>query len=419
MKISLIADDFTGSNDTGVQFVKKALSTVVTTNIKEIPKSLISNDVVVFDTESRFDTPEVAYTKVKDISTLLKDKVEYVYKKIDSTFRGNIGAEIAGAMDGLSLNYAILIPALPSNGRITKNGHVYVNGKLVNETEIANDPKTPVKKSYIPDIISGQTDKKVKVISKNGENYDYDQVLEQIIKSFNEGVQIIVLDAENNDELLNLSLLLPKIDRKFLIVGTAGLAEFIPQAFDFISKQAILSIVGSVSDVTRQQIEYARKNLSIDVIDLSLEQLMDAKQVSKIANKVIKSLAKGVDTLIYTAKTKAEVEAADEYANKNNLNKFAVADQIAERLGAITQIVFNKGAKHLKGVYITGGDTLIKISNHLNASGMKILEEVLPAIPLGNFIHKKYNNIRIVTKAGGFGNEESLFKILKFLGDKK
>jgi D-threonate/D-erythronate kinase len=419
MKISLIADDFTGSNDTGVQFAKKALSTVVTTNIKEIPKSLISNDVVVFDTESRFDTPEVAYTKVKDISTLLKDKVEYVYKKIDSTFRGNIGAEIAGAMDGLSLNYAILIPALPSNGRITKNGHVYVNGKLVNETEVANDPKTPVKKSYIPDIISAQTDKKVKVISKNGENYDYNQVLEQIIKSFNEGVQIIVLDAENNDELLNLSLLLPKIDRKFLIVGTAGLAEFIPQAFDFISKQAILSIVGSVSDVTRQQIEYARKNLSIDVIDLSLEQLMDAKQVSKIANKVIKSLAKGVDTLIYTAKTKAEVEAAAEYANKNNLNKFAVADQIAERLGAITQIVFNKGAKHLKGVYITGGDTLIKISNHLNASGMKILEEVLPAIPLGNFIHKKYNNIRIVTKAGGFGNEESLFKILKFLGDKK
>jgi len=418
MKISLIADDFTGSNDTGVQFAKKALSTVVTTNIKEIPKSLIVNDVVVFDTESRFDTAEVAYRKVKDISTLLKDKVEYVYKKIDSTFRGNIGAEIAGAMDGLNLNYAVLIPALPSNGRITKNGHVYVNGKPVNETEVANDPKTPVKKSYIPDIIAGQTNKKVKVISKNSEIYDYNQVLQEIVKSFNEGVQIVVLDAENNDELSNLSLLLPKIDRKFLIVGTAGLAEFIPQAFDFISKQAILSIVGSVSDVTRQQIEFARKNLSIDVIDLTLEQLMDAKQVSKIANKVIKSLAKGVDTLIYTAKTKAEVEAAADYANKNNLNKFAVADQIAEQLGAITQIIFNKGARHLKGVYITGGDTLIKISNHLNVSGMKILEEVLPAIPLGTFIHKKYSDIRVVTKAGGFGNEESLFKILKFLGDK-
>ncbi len=47
-----------------------------------------------------------------------------------------------------------IVPALPSNERITKNGNVYVKGQLLAETEVAEDPKTPVKESYIPAIIS-------------------------------------------------------------------------------------------------------------------------------------------------------------------------------------------------------------------------------------------------------------------------
>jgi D-threonate/D-erythronate kinase len=165
MKLAIIADDFTGSNDTGVQFSKKGLKTVVTTQLNRIPQPLMNADVVVFDTESRFDPKEVAYDKVLHMSkSLYIAKIPKLYKKLDSTFKGNIGAEIQAAKEGFNLDFIIMAPALPSNGRQTKNGHVLINGVPVNETEVANDPKTPVKFSYIPDILKLQTQLKSAVV---------------------------------------------------------------------------------------------------------------------------------------------------------------------------------------------------------------------------------------------------------------
>ncbi|MBS3991842.1 MAG: four-carbon acid sugar kinase family protein, partial [Erysipelothrix sp.] len=63
MKLTIIADDFTGSNDTGVQFAKKGLRTVVTTNMDELGDNILSAEVAVIDTESRFDSKETAYKK--------------------------------------------------------------------------------------------------------------------------------------------------------------------------------------------------------------------------------------------------------------------------------------------------------------------------------------------------------------------
>lgn len=75
----------------------------------------------------------------------------------------------------------------------------------------------------------------------------------------------------------------------------------------------------------------------------------------------------------------------------------------------------NEASQYLSGVFITGGDTLIKIANELKVEGMVISEEVLPAIPLGKFIHNKYNDINIVTKAGAFGSEDAFSNILDYL----
>jgi len=68
MKLAIIADDFTGSNDTGVQFAKKGLQTIVTTVTEEIPKDLKDHEVLVVDTESRFDAKETAYGKVHRVT---------------------------------------------------------------------------------------------------------------------------------------------------------------------------------------------------------------------------------------------------------------------------------------------------------------------------------------------------------------
>ena len=100
-KLAIIADDFTGSTDTGLQLCKKGALTGVIINFSEINRALEELDVVVIDTESRFDMKETAFKKVYNISRTLTEKgLPHFYKKLDSTLRGNIGAEIDGVIDG-------------------------------------------------------------------------------------------------------------------------------------------------------------------------------------------------------------------------------------------------------------------------------------------------------------------------------
>lgn len=71
--------------------------------------------------------------------------IKCVYKKIDSTLRGNLGAEIKAVADVFKPDIVIIAPAYPANQRITIGGYHLLEGKPIELTEIANAPKTPVK----------------------------------------------------------------------------------------------------------------------------------------------------------------------------------------------------------------------------------------------------------------------------------
>lgn len=416
MKLTIIADDFTGSNDTGVQFAKKGLRTVVTTNMDELGNNILSAEVAVIDTESRFDSKETAYKKVLDVSRhLSKENIPFVYKKLDSTFKGNVGAEIAACMDGFNFDFAILIPALPSNGRQTIEGNVLVNGTLLHLTEVANDPKTPVKQSYIPAILKTQTDKKTEVVIKQSTGYEVLEVVESIKALRAKGTEIVVFDAHDNEDLKILAAALRVYEDRFLIVGTAGLAEFLTDALQLRSRRSVLSIIGSVSDVTRQQIEYARKFHQILLVDYTIEQMFNEEATKRVIEEVVHELKAGGHVVVRTAGSKEDVVTASHKAEELGLSVFEMSDRIAEKLGDLTSHVVDEASDVINGIYITGGDTLIKIAKHLGIEGMVIVKEVLPAIPLGRFISAKYQDINVVTKAGGFGKEDAFDIILKEL----
>ncbi len=60
-RFGIIADDLTGAMDTGAGFAGMGLDTIVTFKDRPIPEAT----VVVVNTDSRADTPETAYHKVK------------------------------------------------------------------------------------------------------------------------------------------------------------------------------------------------------------------------------------------------------------------------------------------------------------------------------------------------------------------
>lgn len=334
MKLAIIADDFTGANDTGVQFAKKGMKTVVTTNINNISTQISECEVVVFDTESRFDAKETSYNKVRNIAEKIKGVgTKLIYKKIDSTFRGNIGSEISGCMDGCKSDFAILIPALPSNGRTTVGSHVIVRGKRLDETEVAYDPKTPVKKSFIPDIIQDQSSKKIKTITKSSIEFKPETIFEAINKCRDNGAQIVVIDSATDEDLRMLASVLPDIGDNVLLVGTAGLAEYLSDAFKLQCKKAVLSILGSVSDITRKQIEYAQEHNKIRIFDFFVQTMFDDQIRKNFVEEIIYSLKQGEDIAIRTAKDKQTVQDAIEFAKKKGMSGTDVSEYIAQSLG--------------------------------------------------------------------------------------
>lgn len=416
MKLAIIADDFTGSNDTGVQFAKKGLHTIVTTNLQQLGDQLFDSDVVVFDTESRMDAKETSYQKIIDLAKkLAPHPASYIYKKLDSTFKGNVGAEIEASMTGFGFDFAICIPALPSNGRQTIEGNVVVNGTLLHLTEVANDPKTPVNKSYIPDILALQTSLITAVVSIPANGYSDAFVLSEVKKHRQAGTQVLVFDAKENTDLNQLAEGLSAINEKFLIIGTAGLAEFLPRALNLKLKRPVLSIVGSVSDVTRQQIEHAKSSLQLLSIDFSIEDMHDVNKQQQIVALAFDALNNNTHVVIQTAAKKSDVQYAEEKAKELGMSTFEISDFIANKLGDLTEVLLTQASELLGGVFITGGDTLIKIAKRLGVEGMTITKEVLPAIPMGRFISPKYQHINIVTKAGGFGNVSAFETIVAAL----
>ena len=64
---------------------------------------------------------------------------------------------------------------------------------------------------------------------------------------------------------------------------------------------------------------------------------------------------------------------------------------------------------------LTGGDLAMGVYTHLSATALRIEDEVLPGIPLSSLADGPFVGLRLVTKAGGFGEKDAMVKIVQYL----
>ena len=138
-----------------------------------------------------------AYNRVHNVCNLLKnDEVKVYAKRIDSTLRGNLGSETDAMLDCLGEDYvAIVAPCFPSSGRIVIGGYMLVDGIPLHKTNIAIDPKTPVKVSEVEVLFREQSKYQVSSIYMkdlmHGKHY-LANLMNDCVKS---GSRIITLDC--------------------------------------------------------------------------------------------------------------------------------------------------------------------------------------------------------------------------------
>lgn len=83
VKLLIIADDFTGALDTGIQFVNKGIATQVFTKMPEAIGDIDeTTEVLVIDSETRPMPAAKAYDAVKNITGWAKAiKIPIIFKK--------------------------------------------------------------------------------------------------------------------------------------------------------------------------------------------------------------------------------------------------------------------------------------------------------------------------------------------------
>src|SRR5688572_9723585 len=125
-KLVILADDLTGAADSAARCVQAGLSAQIWL---EPSPQVTHADVVALSTDSRFLPPEEAQQRVTEcLAALTAWSGATWYKKIDSTLRGNIGAEIDAMLAALSNSVAMICPSFPAQGRGLEGGKLRYAG---------------------------------------------------------------------------------------------------------------------------------------------------------------------------------------------------------------------------------------------------------------------------------------------------
>ena len=425
MRVGIIADDYTGAADTGVQFSKKRLKTSIVRDLKRIENTAERVDVLVFDTESRGDPKEVAYKKVAlAAEEFKKTGVEILYKKIDSTLRGNLGVELDAAIDTLNVSAVILCPAYPKNGRITVGGFHLNNQSLIEDTEVANDPESPVRQSHIPTLIQDQSEKKVSLIDIATVSLGMERVKREVVRQLKEGNQIIVVDAISQRDLKTIAQTIASLDQPVLVCGSGGLAEELPDAFGLVEdrEEFVVVIAGSVSEVTAQQIRIAAKTLNVKVVTVDVQRVLMGKEegnleATRVIDEAEEALNAGRDVVIRLAESLNALEEVKEAGKELGLTDREMRTLMGQILGRTSQAILKKGK--LCGMVVTGGETAFNVYKALDVLEVRVEEEVLPGIPVVTIVGGPASGTRVVTKAGAFGNEDALVTAIEYLRKKR
>ncbi len=287
----IIADDFTGANDTGVQMRRRGLPVNVLFAGRKVPADGSS---LVIDTESRgLDGLEAREAAASAAAEVDFSAFKYVIKKVDSTLRGNIAQEVQAVDEAYGSELVIFAPALPDLERTTVGGVHMLKGVPITETELAKDPKKPVTEDNLASLL--QTVYTEEPVTHVG--------LADIRagRIALEGGRLFTFDTEKNSDLQSVIAVARATGKKILWVGSAAMAD---NLMEMESRTLpALGIAASVSDVTRAQIK-AAEAAGVVLVQVPLHEILaDREMPDPYIQAAVESLRAGKDTILLSSST--------------------------------------------------------------------------------------------------------------------
>jgi len=397
-KFLMIADDFTGSGDAGVQMTKNGIEAHIIFNTLNIEP----DNSYVIDSESRNIPPQEAGEKVRKIMLDMDPySFEHYYKKIDSTLRGNIKEELMAVDEVLRPDIIVFNPCNPDINRTVEHGILMLHGVRVCETEIMRDPLSLVKEDHLKTLLECELNTPVR-------HFTLAEVRSGNPKM--DGSRIITFDAIENRDLDYVVRFILRLKKKVLWVGSAGMANSLFSAVK--PEYPVLSLVGSISETSRRQVREAVKQ-GAQLVELDVGKLLQGESLEKAADEALQGLKAGNDVVVVSAREYDDYMRAVDIGKRQKMKRGDVARFTQEKMGELSALILKK--TQVAGVFLTGGDTAISFSEKNHARGAKILEEVLPTIALIEMEGGDYPGLKCIVKGGAIGDEHALAKSIKYL----
>lgn len=420
--IGIIADDLTGANDTALQFHMRGCNTQILFDYSSVPPSKSSTQAWAISTETRNIDAQEAVKTVGTATKMLKDNfnIEFFYKKIDSTLRGNIGQEATAVLNVLNWDAAVIAPAFPTVGRTTVGGYHLLKGMPLERTEFARDPQSPISQSHIPTLLAQQTGtpELVAHIDLMTVMKGAGPILMKMHDLIKNGKKLISIDAVSTTDMEQVALALEKSNYNILPCGSAGLAQALSKFWlpemkhQHITKVMptlpILVVSGSATTITQNQVRKVIESDEVDVnvVELTPEQILSGPN-DEIIDRIASALARNEVVMVHSAPNEETIHETVEYAQAHGYPTEGIPGLVTDYLSELTSRVLDKQSAIL---VLVGGETSYKCCNAISSKHLQLIDEVEPAIPLC-LDHKAQ---WLVTKSGNLGNPNTLINIIKY-----
>jgi len=401
----ILADDLTGAADCAIAFARRGLPASVAWG-RDPP----DDAVLALDADSRRLPPGAAAARHRSLLRAHHREGAALFKKIDSTLRGQPAAELAATVLDLRARgrgaLAIVAPAFPAAGRTVVDGRIRVDGRPLEQTPLwARDHSYPsadlgaaLQGAGLRVRMAGLDAVRAGAAVRAG----LPAVVQAAIMACDDAVVCDAVTPADLDAVADATL--PRAAELFW-TGSGGLAEALAGRLDGTLRHmpvevtgGILFVVGSLAEASRAASAVIGADAAVHTERIPpaiLHEGPDAPAWQGASRRIAQSLAAGADVLVEIA----TAEATD----------LRHGTALARQLAALLLPV----APGLGAVFATGGETALALLDALGVTGIQIIDEIEPGVPIG--LTRGALAIPVVTKAGAFGDAGTLARCLSHL----
>lgn len=406
----VLADDLTGAADCGIAFARRGARAVVAWG-DHVPAAEDRRGVLSYDADSRGLSADAAAARHRvHVDRLLGPRTA-LFKKIDSTLRGQPAAEIAACLAGLRARggrgFGVLAPAFPATGRTAVDGRLRVGGRPLEEAEVWRRDHTYASADLVDMLASAGLAGEVLPLAAVRSGGD---ALRRALASLAvRGGVVAVCDAEVQGDLARIAAASASLPTEMLHIGSAGLAHALADLASGLGRDpspdigapgagarrgGTLLVVGTLAAVSRRAARRAAEAGHVRHVPVAPALLLDEADAAgrhRLVGDLAQILSSGNDAMVEIA-----IDDSPDLS-------------LGPRLAAALAACLHPVLPHAGALVATGGETAAALLTRFDVTGIRLVDEIEPGVCLGLTLGAV--SLPVVTKAGAFGDEDSLTRI--------